>query len=68
MLVPLLKLLVTVELRFAFEPVGEGEVTTWLVGSRLEGSIKASGDTSLPPVSEEFEAAAWLSSENERQI
>lgn len=50
-LVSLLKLLVTLELGFALEPVGEGEVTTWLVGSRLEGSI-----TSVPPISEECEA------------
>lgn len=68
-LVSLLQPLVTLELRFALEPVGEGEVRTWLVGSRLEGStdcaVKASGATSLPPISEEFEAAAWPSSEKE---
>lgn len=44
-LVSLLKLLVTLELRSALEPVGEGEVTTWLVGSRPEGSVEASGAT-----------------------
>lgn len=63
----LLKLLVTFEVRFVSGPFGE--VTTWLVESRLAASAdsaEASGAASLPPLLKEFEAVAWPSSDKKR--
>lgn len=66
--VSLLKLLVTLEVRIVWVP--SGEVAAWLVGSRLEASTdsiaEASRAASPPPLFEGFEAAAWSSSDEER--
>lgn len=67
MVVSLLKLLLTFDVRLVSGPFGE--VTVWLVGSGTEASAdsaEALGAASLPPLLKEFEAVEWPSSEKKR--